>query len=65
MTQEPIRFYDDDGTEIDPNLIRKPSLCSTCAKDDDPSEEPLCTLNRFDQQDEEDFRCDAYVPKTD
>ena len=63
MSGNPIRFYDDDGTEINPDLIAKPSLCTSCAKDGDSSEEPLCALNRLDQQDEEEFRCDAYVLK--
>ena len=61
MEDKPIRFYDDDGTEVNPDLISKPSLCASCVKDDDPSEEPLCSLNRLDQQGEEEFRCDAYV----
>ena len=63
VDENPIHFYDDEGTEINPDLIAKPSLCTSCAKDDDPNEEPLCTLNRFDQQSEENFQCDAYVPK--
>ena len=63
MEDKPIRFYDDDGTEINPDLIPKPSLCTSCEKDDDPSEESLCTLNRLDQQGEEEFQCDAYVSK--
>ena len=63
MNDSPMRFYDDDGTEVNPDLIAKPSLCTTCAKDDDPAEETLCTLNRFDQQGEEEFQCYAYVPK--
>ncbi len=50
-----MKFYDDDGTEIIPDLIPKPGLCLSCVKDDDPSEEPFCVLNRFDQQDEEEF----------
>ena len=45
-----MKFYDDDGTEITPDLVPKPSLCLLCIKDDDPKEEPLCLLNRFDQQ---------------
>jgi len=63
MDENPIRFYDDDGTEVNPNLIAKPSLCASCAKDDDPNEEPRCALNRFNQQGDEDFQCDAYVPQ--
>jgi hypothetical protein len=65
MEDNPIHFCNDDGTGINPNFIAKPSLCTSCAKDDDPDEEPLCTLNRFDQRDEEDFQCEAYVPKMD
>jgi len=57
------RYFDDDGNELNPDLLNKPSLCLSCAKDDDPSEEILCTLNRLDQQDEAEFRCDAYEPK--
>ena len=50
MEDNPIRFYDDDGTEVNPDLIAKPSLCTSCAKDDVPSEEPLCALtNRANQ----------------
>jgi len=63
MDENPIRFFDDDGTEVNADLIAKPSLCTSCAKDEDPAQEPLCTLNRFDQQGEEDFQCGAYVPK--
>jgi hypothetical protein len=63
VEDKPIRFYDDDGTEVNPDLISKPSLCASCTKDDDPSEETLCALNRLDQHGEEEFRCDAYVSK--
>jgi hypothetical protein len=34
MDDKPIRFCDDDGTEIHPDIIAKPSLCASCAKDD-------------------------------
>jgi len=53
-------FFDDNGTEINPELIRKPGLCITCRKDDNPKEEKLCTLTRMDQQKEKEFRCFAY-----
>ena len=56
------RFYKDDGTEINPELVPKPSLCVTCKKDDDPNEEILCMLNRTDQQGETEFICYAYEP---
>jgi len=57
------KYYDDDGTELNPDLIAKPSLCITCRKDEDSSEEILCNLNRLDQQGETDFKCGAYEPK--
>ena len=56
-----MKFYDDDGTEINPNLIPKRPLCLTCAKVDDPSEEVLCTLTRMDQQGEAEFICHAFL----
>jgi hypothetical protein len=56
-------FFRDDGSGINPNLIRKPSLCVSCRKDDDPQEEILCTLTRTDQQGDEEFRCEAFEPR--
>jgi len=58
-----MKFYDDDGTEINPELVPKPSLCITCKKDDDPSERMLCVMNRYDQVEENEFKCFAYEPK--
>lgn len=64
MNENGPKFYDDDGTEINPDLIPKPDLCITCKRDGEPGkEEILCTLTRSDQQDEPEFRCDAYEPK--
>ena len=63
MENEIDGFYLDDGTKVDPNLIPKPSLCISCIKDDDPSEEVLCTLTRIDQRDDPEFKCYAYRPK--
>lgn len=56
-------FYRDDGTEINPELIPKPSLCILCTKDDDPKEEIPCILTRADQQGEAEFICHAFEPK--
>ena len=53
-------FYDDDGTEINPDLYSKPDLCLICKKQDDPKEEILCTLNRMDQRNDNDFKCYAF-----
>ena len=56
-------FFRDEGTEINPDLIAKPSLCVACRKDDDPDEEILCTLTRADQQGDEAFECFAFEAK--
>lgn len=55
-------FFDDDGNPINPNLIRKPGLCLLCLKNDidDPLENLLCTMNRHDQRNEEEFKCGAF-----
>jgi hypothetical protein len=59
------RFFNDDGTEINPDLISMPGLCLTCRKKDMGGEEyVLCTLNRADQQNEDDFECSAYQPQS-
>ena len=50
-------FYDDDGTEVNPDLFPKPGLCVICKKLDDPDEEILCTLNRLDQRERAEFKC--------
>jgi len=64
MNEEPKSgFFRDDGTEINPDLIVKPSLCVSCKKDDDPEEEILCTLTRSDQEGEKDFHCEAFEPR--
>jgi len=65
MEDEPKSgFFRDDGTEINPDLIAKPSLCVSCRKDDDPDEEILCTLTRADQEGETDFKCYAFEAKS-
>ncbi len=56
------RFIRDDGSEINPELVPKPSLCVTCKKDSNPNEEILCTLTRADQEGEVKFICHAYEP---
>ena len=56
-------FFDDDGYEINTDLIKKPSLCVTCKNDDDPNEEFLCNMTRYDQRDDPEFKCFAYKKK--
>ena len=56
-------FFSDDGYEINLDLIKKPSLCITCALDGDPNEELLCQMNRHDQEGGTEFKCFAYKKK--
>jgi hypothetical protein len=53
-------FFDDDGYEINTDMIKKPTLCLTCVHDNDPNEELLCSMTRFDQQSAQGFKCFAY-----
>lgn len=53
-------FFDDDGYEINSDLVKKSSLCLTCVHHEDPNEESLCNMTRFDQKDEKEFKCFAY-----
>ena len=53
-------IFDDDGYQINIDLIKKPSLCLICVKDGDPNEEILCNLNRADQRNEKEFKCFAF-----
>jgi hypothetical protein len=66
---EPVQvisgFFNDDGTEINPDLIPKPGLCLMCRKDNaSGKEEILCTLTRNDQKGASDFECDAYESRS-
>ncbi len=53
-------FYDDDGTEVNPDLFPKPQLCLSCRKNDDPREEICCILTRLDQRYDDTFTCYGY-----
>ena len=64
MDNNQPKYFNDDGTEFNPDLIPKPSLCISCKKDGLPGEEEiLCDLTRADQQGEDEFICEAYEPK--
>lgn len=55
-------FYNDDGEKIDPESVPIPSLCLICKSyhTDDWEENLLCLMNRFDQKDNDEFRCGAF-----
>ena len=58
------KFFNDDGSENNPDLIQKPSLCISCKRDElSEKEEILCNLTRADQQGEDKFICEAYEQK--
>ena len=64
MNNDQPKYFDDDGTEINPDLIPKPDLCIICKKDGlAGKEEVLCNLTRADQQGEDEFHCEAYEAK--
>jgi hypothetical protein len=63
MNDNHPKFYNDDGTEVNPDLIPKPSLCISCRKDELRDEEMLCDLTRMDQQGKDEFICGTYEPK--
>jgi hypothetical protein len=54
-------FFDDDGFEINTELIKKPLLCLTCVNNDNPKEDLLCNMTRYDQTDNDHFKCFAYI----
>jgi len=56
-------FFDDDGYEINSDLIKKPSLCLICINDDSQDEEMLCNMTRYDQKDDTEFQCFAFRKK--
>ena len=64
IDQDIPEYFDDDGTESNPDLIPKSDLCITCKKNErSGKEEVLCSLTRADQQGEKGFICEAYEPR--
>lgn len=58
------KYYDDEGNELNPDLIPKPGLCLLCIQNEttDPEENILCNLNRLDQNGSDDFKCGEFEP---
>lgn len=58
-------YFDDDGNELNPDLVPKPALCVACRNDEagDEMEIVLCTLSRLDQEVGREFVCYAFVPR--
>ena len=59
MIEKISGYFNDDGTEFNPNLKPAPALCATCRKNDNPAYETACNLTRHDQE-EDIFICFAY-----
>lgn len=59
-----MRYFDDDGNELFPELRPLPMLCLTCRHNEqrDLMEQVGCNLNRMDQKDEPEFYCGAWRP---
>jgi len=53
-------FFDDNGNEVNMDIIPKPSLCISCINNENPKEEIFCNMTRHDQKDEQEFKCFAY-----
>jgi hypothetical protein len=53
-------YFKDDGTQVYPELIPKPALCSSCINDRDPFQIVFCNLNRIAQSEKETFVCHSF-----
>lgn len=55
-------LFNDDGTRIDPLKVPIPDLCLRCRNylSDDWEDNILCTLNRNDQKDSNEFECGSF-----
>jgi hypothetical protein len=60
MFEKKSRLFNNHSDEVNPDLINKPPMCLSCKKNDDPSEEVFCILNRVGQQETGAFHCNAY-----
>lgn len=57
------KYFDDNGNEINMDLIKKPALCLICIYNKDKDEEILCNLNRADQRNDKEFKCFQFCKK--
>ena len=60
MTDKTYGYFNDDGTEFNPDLAPAPALCAACRRNENPEEEVACNLTRNDQSGGERFLCFAY-----
>ena len=58
-------YFNDDGTEVFPELFPKPQLCLSCKKNEQTDEEEiLCNFTRLGQKNNLAFICYGYEPIT-
>ena len=62
MNDNQPKYFNDDGTGLNPDLTPKPSLCISCKKDGMSGTEIFCDITREDQHGEDEFICGAYEP---
>ncbi len=62
MSTNRITYYKH-GKEVNPALLAKPSLCTSCIKNGQEKSNSLCTMNRVDQAGEKHFYCYVYERK--
>lgn len=57
-------MYDDEGNLVDLSTVPVPARCMLCSSfgSNDPEENILCNLNRFDQRNEDTFECESFDP---
>lgn len=59
-------FFNDDGNPVSPLQLKVPGLCVLCQlyQTDEAGENLLCTMNRYDQRNDDHFVCGAFIPDT-
>jgi hypothetical protein len=62
MEKEINGLYDGNGNKINPLLLPVPGLCTICKSydADDWEENLVCNMNRFDQRNSGNFKCDVF-----
>lgn len=58
-----LRYFNVDGTPLNPDLIPTTQLFLSCVKNEDENEELLCNLTHLDQADEKEFICYGFQNK--
>lgn len=57
-------YYNDDGTEVNPEDFPLPILCMSCIRRHREFEKIVCNLHRMGQEKGQKFECPDHVPIT-